>query len=309
MSTNKQNLLTTEKTILGFRPADLLGIVIMIVPFLISYQFHVIKEITILGFTIKSENINIWPNFITGAFAVSFYAALIIRYSIFKSNNLVQSLISAIRSFLDCWVLAALLSLVLPTNDWKSISFTPFSPNTQVLFLLFAIVLTWVGMKTIAGYSWIIFIFTASGHLSKVSDAMEKVGAFFIITVAISLFLQIKDLSDIKDFLQDFKASTNRYSSQIKESINEAAYDATRKAYIVNTYVRKQIGVPSTNKAPYVQRLTITPDTSSVSDHVTKELSSESKVKINLDSLDVNKDGIVDEKDFQLLQKLKNDKD
>lgn len=309
MNTKKQNILTTEKTILGFRPADLLGIVIMIVPFLISYQFHVVKEITILGFTIKSENINIWPNFITGAFAVSFYAALIIRYNIFKSNNLVQSLISAIRSFLDCWVLAALLSLVLPTNDPKNSILTTFSHNTQILFLLFAIVLTWVGMKTIAGYSWIIFIFTASGHLSKVSDAMEKVGAFFIITVAISLFLQIKDLSDIKDFLQDFKASTNRYSSQIKESINEAAYDATRKAYIVNTYVRKQIGVPSTNKAPYVQRLTITPDTSSVSEGVTGEMSTESKVKINLDSLDVNKDGIVDEKDFQLLQKLENDKD
>ena len=309
MSIRKGNLLTTEKDILGFKPADLLGIVIMIIPFFISYAWYAEIPIKILGIIDikKTENINIWPNAVTAAFSVLFYAALIVRYNIFKSNNLIQGIISSIRTFLDCWVLASLLSIVLPTKEINSISFVGIFQNVQTLLLVFAVVLTWFGMRTIAGYSWIVFIFTASGRLLKVSNAMERLGAIFIITIAISLFLQIKDLSDIKDFLSDFKISTNGYTSQIKGSINEAAYDATRKAYVVNNYVRKSIGVPPTVKPSFVPNRVVS-DAPAVSAPVVREVSSEPKVKINLESLDVNNDGVVDEKDFQLLKNTPTDK-
>lgn len=305
MSPKKENLLTTEKEILGFRPADLLGILIMIIPFVISYAWY--KEIPIKFLGIidikKTENVNIWPNAVTAAFAVAFYTALIVRYNIFKSNNLIQGFISAIRTFLDCWVLASLLSIVLPTKAVNSISFVNFFQNTQTLLLVFAVVLTWFGMRTIAGYSWIIFIFTASGHLLKVSNAMERLGAIFIITIAISLFLQIKDLSDMKDFLADFKSGTNGFTSQVKGSINEAAYDAARKAYVVTNYIRKEIGVPASQHVPH---LTLTPEAPKTMESSTRAMPMDSKVKINLESLDVNKDGVVDEKDFQILQQLGN---
>ncbi len=60
----------------------------------------------------------------------------------------------------------------------------------------------------------------ASNNVIKVNNAFERLGAVFIITSAISMFLQVKDLTDIRDFLSDFRISSNKYTSQIKGNIN-----------------------------------------------------------------------------------------
>ena len=52
-----------------------------------------------------------------------------------------------------------------------------------------------------------IFIFVAMGHVNDVNNSMGMLGALYIITIAISLFLQISNYSDIRDFVNDFRVS------------------------------------------------------------------------------------------------------
>ena len=82
------------------------------------------------------------------------------------------------------------------------------SENSEVAFLLFTVLLSWLGMKTVAGYSWIIFIFVATSHMIKVYNSMGMLGAIYIISIAISLFLQISNYSDIKGFFNDFRGKS-----------------------------------------------------------------------------------------------------
>ena len=50
MNNKVHSAVTSEKTVLGFRPADLLGILIMIIPCVISYCWQEEIPIKILGF-------------------------------------------------------------------------------------------------------------------------------------------------------------------------------------------------------------------------------------------------------------------
>ena len=311
MNNKVHSAMTSEKTVLGFRPADLLGILIMIIPCAISYCWQEEIPIKILGFidTKKTETVNIWPNMVTAIFAVAFYAALIIRYDFFKSNNLGQAIISSIRTFLDCWVLASLLSIVIPTKEANSSIFVNMFQSTQLLSLLFAVILTWLGMKSVAGYGWIVFIIAAAANMMKVNNAFERLGAVFIITAAISLFLQVKDLTNIKDFISDFKVGSNKYTSQVRGSINSAVYDAANQAYVVTDYVKKSISKRSSSE-PYVPHLTLAPDDTRTSsnDALDRNMPQNHGVKIDYEALDINKDGVIDEKDLLLMQEKRNKK-
>ena len=305
MNKKAREVLTTENTLLGLRPADLLGIIIMIIPFFISYAWHKEIPIKFLGLfpTGNTNDLNIWPNVITATIAVLFYFALILRYDFFKANNLGQAIISAIRAFLDCWVLASLLSIIIPTVVVKGENFTSLFENKQFLLLLFAVLLTWLGMKTVAGYSWIIFIFTASGHMFEINNAMGRTGAVFIILTAISLFLQVKDVSDIRDFLSEFKGYAGNYANTIKGNMTEATYDAARKAYVVKNLVQQKVGLtPDAPPARTVQNNNETPDAPS------GKTVHKNNPQIDFSALDVNNDGVVDEKDFALMQQMSQSK-
>lgn len=206
---NAQSEMNRNNEFRNFNASDLLGISIMIIPFMISIVFndYLPPEKFLFFTTKKGEPINIHPNMITSIFAVSFYAALIARYNIFRAGNIVEGIISSVRTFLNCWVLSSLLSIALPAKEisTNSNTLTTLLNNSEVTFFILAVILSWLGMKTIAGYSWIIFVLVACAHMIKVNNAMGMWGALFIITLTISLFLQISSYSNIKDFLSDFR--------------------------------------------------------------------------------------------------------
>ena len=290
MSQKKNNIMISENPVLGFRPADLFGILIMVIPFVISIEWKEEIPVTYLWGLIDSgrtKTIAIAPYAVTTAIAVVFYLALVLRFNFFKANNLAQAIISSIRTFLDCWVLAAILSFAIPREEAKAYTLAAAFQNTKAMLLFFAVALTWLGMKTIAGYSWILFLIAAWSNVVNTSNAMGEMGAVFVLTAAISLMLQVKDVASAKDFLQEFRIGTSTYTAQVKNSINRAAYDATKKVYVVSNVVRQQIGEP-------VIRVTPAP---------TQAMPTKESVKVNFEALDINKDGVVDEKDFLMMQK------
>ena len=241
------DVLTTKKTVFGFHVADLLGIVLMIIPCLISVGSFstTAPRIALLPswipFNQKEVTVDITPDISRALIAVAFYyGALIARYGIFKKDNLMEALISSVRTFLNCWGLAALLGIVLTTNSNETFSLGIFSINTASL-LLFAVLFSWFGMKTLAGYVWIIFVLAGVKHFNMISDAMGPLGAVFIFTLAISMLLQVNDFSNINNFMADFRNTAEKHILDVKEDISSAANDASVRAQDAARVVREKI--------------------------------------------------------------------
>ena len=235
------DVLTKKKTVFGFHVADLIGIALMLIPCLISSggAFNLNFSATVsrisflpewVPFNQKEIAVTITPDIPRVLIAVAFYyGALIVRYGIFKKDTLIEVVISSVRIFLNCWGLAALLGIVLTTNRNETFSMGIFSINTSTL-LLFALLFSWFGMKTLAGYVWIIFILAGATRFNMVSEAMGVWGAIFILTIAISMLLQVSDYSNIQNFMEDFRNTSEKHILDVKEEINAAADDASFRA-------------------------------------------------------------------------------
>lgn len=294
MQEKVRNAVTMEKRILGYRISDLLGIAIMLIPFFISIFFN--KENPAQGFLFfrkPATNTNIQPSLIPTLCSVVFYAALVVRYEgIFKANNLFEAMVSSARAFLNCWVIAALIGIVFQkstTISANSSTWSVFFKNSGSTLLVFAILFSWLGMKSIAGYSWILFIAAAWKNLLVVNSAMGMIGAIFILTLAISLFLQIKNYSMIKDFIQDFRTRATKYQSEIRDDINQAADDVVSTINDIGEIVKTGVAAYTGDQLSFVSGGT----------------AMSKSARIDLNALDVNKDGVVDEKDFIMLYQNK----
>ena len=294
MQSKAKKVLLSEKKLMGFGLTDLLGIAIMVIPFIISILFnHIIPGKRIWFLQLSSDTItNIRPGLISALCAVIFYASLIVRYEgIFRMNNLFEAFVSIVRMFLNCWVIAAIVSLVVPTTiPDKSNFLSVFFDNPESTLLLLAIILSWLGMKTIAGYSWILFIIAAWKHLLIVNSAMNMWGTVFVLSFAISLFLQVRDHTVIGDLAQEFRSKVMSRTETVKDEINAAADDVTQKVETVK-------GLVMGGAANYMNHAG--PSANGAENN--------GGVRINLDALDMNKDGVVDEKDFLLLQQKKDE--
>ena len=310
MNNKKQGVLTSEKPILGFHPADLMGIVIMIIPFVIStYKFEITQKILFIHWT-KTSSLS--PYAITTLLAVIFYAAMIARFDFFKTNNIAQALISSIRMFLDCWVFAALLSFVFPSQQ-KNPGLLKLIQTPQVMLLVFAVTLTWVGMKTVSGFSWALLILTGSVNAIKTNNAMGVWGAVFVLTASISMFLQVRDLKLVNDFVRDFKAYTRGYVQNVRGNMSAAAADAAQRAENVSNFVKDNVAAYTPVKFRAAKQSQVTAGTGpvyyvgkntapTVAAAPSRSMPAGDTEDI-LKALDVNGDGVVDEKDIELLRK------
>lgn len=151
------------------------------------------------------------------------------------------------------------------------------------------LLLSWLGMKTIAGYSWVLFIIAAWKHLLEINDVMGMWGAVFVLTIALSLFLQVKDLTVLGDFMQEFRSNTNPWTDRVRKEIRTAASDLQGR--VSDIIVNERTSFASS---------------ASGGSRPTRSTVQESGVSIDFEALDVNKDGVIDEKDFVLLQKSDN---
>ncbi len=289
------------KTILGFHPTDLLGILIMIIPFYISFkEFSYVKDLFL--WVTKTDTKTIQPGMVSALCAVIFYVALILRCQLFKIGTFAEGLVSTIRAFLNCWVIASLMTMIVPTEIVKDLTLSAFLKNNQSTLLLLGLVLSWLGMRTLSGYCWILFIIAAWENLLVLDRAMGMWGAVYIITIAISLLLQITNYVKLSDLLQDFKGEISKHSTTVKANINLAAKDAQNRAQRTADYVMANV-VKSGSVHPsfHVSKTGVT----RIEDKNPKPSQSvpAGDARDLLKALDVNGDGVIDEKDIDLLRK------
>ena len=97
-------------------------------------------------------------------------------------------------------------------------------------------------MKTFAGYSWILFLILGFDRLQEVDAAMGRAGAVFVIFFMLSMLLQVGNYTNIQDLAYDFRSKFGNNSSAIRNSINVAAGDASRR--VSNVMNEKMKNIP-----------------------------------------------------------------
>lgn len=232
MNRKVKHVLTTENRFFGFRIPDLFGIVLMGIAILFCiyacktmHQSLFEKAMTyVFG---KNRVVALHPNILSTGFACVIYAAIIIRFpDAFRQNNLLVAIISSIRAFFNIWAIAAIISVLMPAGGITSKWFG----NWQTMLLLFSVVMTWLGIRTLAGYTWFIYFLTAVGYIAKVNSRLGPAGYLFVMFAAISMFLQIASLSSIRDFANEFSGKANRYAANVGHNIELAGEDIADKA-------------------------------------------------------------------------------
>ena len=289
------------KTILGFHPTDLLGILIMIIPFYISFkEFSYVKDLFL--WVTKTDTKTIQPGMVSALCAVIFYVALILRCQLFKIGTFAEGLVSTIRAFLNCWVIASLMTMIVPTEIVKDLTLSAFLKNNQSTLLLLGLVLSWLGMRTLSGYCWILFIIAAWENLLVLDRAMGMWGAVYVITIAISLLLQVTNYVKLSDLLQDFKGEISKYSPTVKENMSFAAKDAQSRAKRAADYIMANVaGAGAPDPSFHVSKTGATRITANRTKTEAQGIPS-GEAKDFLRALDVNGDGVVDEKDIEILR-------
>ena len=199
-----------RKTIFGHRASDVIGMFILLIPIAISILWSA------RGGFLNLITYEICPQLGSAGIACVFYLALIIRTDLFKKDTVGDTIYSIIRTVLNIWVLASMFEICIP--------------NCKLFdkVALFTIAFAWLGMKTIAGYGWIIFIVSGTNNIINISTNMGWIGAVYVIAIALSLFLQVYSLSSIREIWEDFNNKTVKHRTVIAEDIGMAGENAKK---------------------------------------------------------------------------------
>lgn len=234
MNTKVKHVLTTNKTYFGYTTSEIFGILLMIIPAVLCItmgkQFHW----ELFGYELpwgKGRNVTIRPEIYSMTIAVILYLGLILRFNLFNNYNLMTSIISCIRTFLNCWVLAAMINVVVPTSNAKTkfLESLLLPENWRFILIVITAILSWLGMRTIAGLGWFATVLICLTNMGAIAKVAKMQGALFILLAFISVLLQVKDLITLREFITDFTGDISPLIGTIQGDMHSAAEGAPRK--------------------------------------------------------------------------------
>lgn len=201
--------------------ADFIGVLLMIIPAFIAATWG--KSISEGRIFKHVTHYSIQPSAVTGLFGLIVIAAYVVRYGFFKKETILDVIISIARLALDAFVLAAILEMFLQSGEMF-----------RCELLIFGGVMTWLGMKSIAGYSLILVILLNISGIGTLNSLMGIKGAIFFIFAGISFLLQLYNTGNIKDFWKDLISDSSSFSRLVKDDINAAIQDSENVANSLN---------------------------------------------------------------------------
>lgn len=96
----------------------------------------------------------------------------------------------------------------------------PFIDISSQALLIFGIVISWVGMRSVAGFVWIILFSVAVCKMAGDSEAFGFYGVIYILCAMISVFCQLTDLKE--NFISSLKRDFFSASEDVREEIDSA---------------------------------------------------------------------------------------
>lgn len=137
-------------------------------------------------------------------------------------NN--PTLINIILLLLDSLVVATFIRCFLDSDN-----IIPGIPVNGYTFLGVGILLSWVGIRPIAGYAWIALVIIALFRVVEVDQAMGIWGAAYLCLCILGILLQIKFIcGDTYDIKRLFGNEFSGYSQVIRSDIYAAGANANQ---------------------------------------------------------------------------------
>jgi hypothetical protein len=99
-----------------------------------------------------------------------------------------------------------------------------FTHNTMNTVFVVSLVISWIGMRSIAGFGWLIVFLLALINLIKADYQLKQFGSFFLLFAFSSLLFQTQFLPEdlFRKILSDFKGLKDEELVFVKESMHEA---------------------------------------------------------------------------------------
>ena len=181
--------------------------------------------ISFMNFTAIKDNKFLWFHWLTQTDAsikpdmTSIVLSLILVGSVIFRNRLYKKLTvyRVIILTLDVLFFGSIINLFFRSD------FTiPFINIDPKIFLYFALILCWFGIKGVASFTWMICLIIGAVNLFRNADAMEVYGIVYVLCGAVSLFIQMFYLSietspsDVK-----FNQKMKRFKKDLQYSITE----------------------------------------------------------------------------------------
>jgi hypothetical protein len=125
---------------------------------------------------------------------------------------------------LNMFWFAALAQIVLGSSETLSHTWTQ-------TFLIAAILLTWLGIRSVAGLSWILAFGFAAYCLISASNSMKHFGLLFLVSSVLSMLLQsrLSPKEFFEDLAYEFRGiSEGEYSGIVRENVHAGVEAASR---------------------------------------------------------------------------------
>ena len=197
-----------------------LSCVFMFIPVLLSlftYHYHYIGHIFFVIPKHKVEDVIIHPDVITTMYAVFMYSSLLVRGIVdidLKTEKTPILVMRIVLLSLNVLFIASFLSIFVNAKTFLGVS-------SQALFI-FAIALSWLGVKSIAGYVWVLLFLLSLGNISKINEAMGLFGAIYVLSAFISIAFQFIPNNKFSELAQAFKSDFKVAKTEIQEDLSEA---------------------------------------------------------------------------------------
>ena len=164
---------------MGKRILMIIAIILLAGSILFNFKKWV-YDYQIFGYKIYSEEINIKPSLISTMLALFLFGGFVLR----NLNNIMNDYIKIIFYILDLIFFSGFIAMF--SNGTTNI--LGFSSQS---ILFFAVVLMYVGIRSLLRYVLLIFIACSFLFISKVNEAMGAFGAIYILCAFISFLIQI----------------------------------------------------------------------------------------------------------------------
>jgi hypothetical protein len=208
-----------------------------------------------LGFITWSGQTMLKPNMISTLAAIALYSAVIVRLKGLK--NSFNSFSDILLSCLTIVFCASFLNLFLGDVKFDIKFFwlkeTVEIPGSVVLGL--GVLLSWLGIKAIAGIVWVILFILAAIQIITLSGAMGIWGMVYVLAAFLGIIFSLKEQSSyfLDDLRNDMASITARTGRMINRDIVASADTARKAASTVATKVKNRAAAKaakSTQAAP-----------------------------------------------------------
>jgi hypothetical protein len=190
------------------------AIVLMVIPVFISFTQEFSYTKTVFFFFRSTTNYSIAPSLISALAGIFLYLSIVVRGRINLFSNVYETVI-VVLNILFC---ASFLEMFFPKEPWN----IPLLNISSQAFLVIAIIFSWIGMRSFAGFIWIGLFLMALSRIVGLNMAMGLWGVVYIMTAFVSIGLQLKDhVHLLSDFKNDFIGITSRIAEDSKLSISE----------------------------------------------------------------------------------------